>query len=110
MPPVLSSKDRLIKEPKDFTCCQEVGLSLQDLLQYHYQLVNGVDGHKWTCVWITIYVYHYQLVNGVDGHQWTCVWITIYVYHYQLVNGVDGHKWTCVWITIYMKSLLIVKF
>ena len=28
MPPVLSSKDRLIKEPKDFTCCEEVGLRI----------------------------------------------------------------------------------
>jgi hypothetical protein len=26
--PVLSSKDRLIKEPKDFTCCEEVGLRI----------------------------------------------------------------------------------
>jgi hypothetical protein len=28
VPPVLSSKDRLIKEPKDFTCCEEVGLRI----------------------------------------------------------------------------------
>ena len=34
VPPVLSSKDRLIKDPMDFTCCEEVGLRIQDLLQY----------------------------------------------------------------------------
>jgi hypothetical protein len=28
VPPILSSKDRLIKEPKDFTCCEEVGLRI----------------------------------------------------------------------------------
>jgi hypothetical protein len=28
VPPVLSSKDHLIKEPKDFTCCEEVGLRI----------------------------------------------------------------------------------
>jgi hypothetical protein len=28
VPPVLSSKDHLIKETKDFTCCEEVGLRI----------------------------------------------------------------------------------
>ena len=28
VPPVISSKDRLIKEPTDFTCCEEVGLRI----------------------------------------------------------------------------------
>jgi hypothetical protein len=32
VPPVLSSKDRLIKEPKDFTCCEEVGLRIFSIL------------------------------------------------------------------------------
>ena len=32
VPPVLSSKDRLIKEPKDFTCCEEVGLKIFSIL------------------------------------------------------------------------------
>ena len=28
VPPSLSSKDRFIKEPMDFTCCEEVGLRI----------------------------------------------------------------------------------
>ena len=32
VPPVLSSKDRLIKEPKDFTCCEEVELRIFSIL------------------------------------------------------------------------------
>ena len=32
VPPVLSSKDRLIKKPKDFTCCEEVGLRIFSIL------------------------------------------------------------------------------
>ena len=28
VPPVLSPKDRLRKDPKDFTCCEEIGLRI----------------------------------------------------------------------------------
>jgi hypothetical protein len=37
--PVLSSKDRLIKEPKDFTCCEEVGLRIFSILSISFNVL-----------------------------------------------------------------------
>jgi hypothetical protein len=37
--PVLSSKDRLIKEPKDFTCCEEVGLQIFSILSISFNVL-----------------------------------------------------------------------
>jgi hypothetical protein len=39
VPPVLSSKDRLIKEPKDFTCCEEVGLRIFSILLISFNVL-----------------------------------------------------------------------
>jgi hypothetical protein len=44
VPPVLSSKDRLIKEPKDFTCCEKVGLRIITI--YKLVLVKVPTGLK----------------------------------------------------------------
>ena len=38
VPPVLSSKDRLIKEPKDFTCCEEVELRIFSILSISFNV------------------------------------------------------------------------
>ena len=38
VPPVLSSKDRLIKEPKDFTC-EEVGLKIFSILSISFNVL-----------------------------------------------------------------------
>ena len=39
VPSVLSSKDRLIKEPKDFTCCEEVGLKIFSILSIWFNVL-----------------------------------------------------------------------
>ena len=39
VPPVLSSKDRLIKEPKDFTCCEEVELRIFSILSISFNVL-----------------------------------------------------------------------
>ena len=39
MPPVLSSKDRLIKDPMDFTCCEEVGLRIFSILSIPFNVL-----------------------------------------------------------------------
>jgi len=39
VPPVLSSKDRLIKEPKYFTCCEEVELRIFSILPISFNVL-----------------------------------------------------------------------
>ena len=39
VPPVLSSKDRLIKESADFTCCEEVGLRIFSILSISFNVL-----------------------------------------------------------------------
>jgi hypothetical protein len=39
VPPVLSFKGRLIKEPKDFTCCEEVGLRIFSILSISFNVL-----------------------------------------------------------------------
>ena len=39
LPPVLSSKDRLIKEPMDFTCCEEVRLRIFSILSISFNVL-----------------------------------------------------------------------
>jgi hypothetical protein len=45
VPPVLSSKDRLIKEHKDFTCCDEVALRIFLILSISFYVLIP-DGYR----------------------------------------------------------------
>jgi hypothetical protein len=49
VPPVLSSKDRLIKESTDFTCCEEVGLRIFSILSISFNVLildRYIEGHQ----------------------------------------------------------------
>ena len=72
VPSVLSSKDRLIKEPKDFTCCEEVELRIFSILWISFNVlildVYRKSSRKAVVLNLSLIVQYKKIYNNTVKH------------------------------------------